>query len=187
MELMFAISPSVPQVRRAICDTVAWRQIRNAPHSVSDVRELSGGRRVELHTGNHQMSQWSEQVKEIRAITLFVDDIGVAKQFYQDVFGLPVYFEDENSAVFRFGGVLINLLDVAAAGTLIEPAAAGTSAAESRSQYTIGVSDVDAVCAELAQRGVTLLNGPMNRPWGIRTAAFTDPSGHIWEIAQDLS
>jgi catechol 2,3-dioxygenase-like lactoylglutathione lyase family enzyme len=133
------------------------------------------------------MSRWSEQAKEIRAITLFVDDLRAAKQFYQDTFGLPVHFEDGNSAVFRFGGVLINLLDVAAAGALIAPAAVGSSAAESRSQFTIGVGDADAVCAELTQRGVTLLNGLMNRPWGIRTAAFTDPSGHIWEIAQDLS
>jgi catechol 2,3-dioxygenase-like lactoylglutathione lyase family enzyme len=133
------------------------------------------------------MSQWSEQVKEIGAITLFVDDLGAAKEFYQGVFGIPVHFEDANSAVFRFGGVLISLPDVAAAGKLIEPAAVGTSAVESRAQYTIGVSDVDAVCAELAQRGVTLLNGPMNRSWGIRTAAFTHPRGHIWEIAQDLS
>jgi uncharacterized glyoxalase superfamily protein PhnB len=53
--------------------------------------------------------------------------------------------------------------------------------------FTIGVDDVDAVCAELAGRGVTLLNGPMDRPWGIRTASFTDPGGHIWEIAQDLA
>jgi catechol 2,3-dioxygenase-like lactoylglutathione lyase family enzyme len=36
------------------------------------------------------------------------------------------------------------------------------------------------------QRGVDLLNGPMNREWGVRTAAFTDPDGHIWEIAQEL-
>ena len=34
-------------------------------------------------------------------------------------------------------------------------------------------------------RGVELLNGPMDRPWGIRTAAFADPAGHIWEIAQE--
>ncbi len=40
-----------------------------------------------------------------------------------------------------------------------------------------------AVCAELASRGVELLNGPMNRDWGIRTASFTDPDGHIWEVA----
>ena len=35
--------------------------------------------------------------------------------------------------------------------------------------------------------GVDLLNGPMNRPWGVRTASFADPGGHIWEIAQELS
>ena len=34
-----------------------------------------------------------------------------------------------------------------------------------------------------ASSGVTLLNGPMDRPWGIRTASFSDPGGHIWEIA----
>ncbi len=133
------------------------------------------------------MSQWSEQAKDIGAITLFVDDLGAAKQFYQHVFDLPVYYEDDNSAVFQFGAVLINLLDVAEAGSLIAPATAGAGGAGARSQFTIHVTDVDAVCAALTERGVALLNGPMNRPWGIRTAAFADPSGHIWEIAQDLS
>jgi hypothetical protein len=28
-----------------------------------------------------------------------------------------------------------------------------------------------------------LLNGPIDRPWGIRTASFRAPGGHIWEIA----
>jgi len=34
--------------------------------------------------------------------------------------------------------------------------------------------------------GVTLLNGPVDRPWGRRTAAFADPSGNVWEVAQIL-
>jgi uncharacterized glyoxalase superfamily protein PhnB len=59
----------------------------------------------------------------------------------------------------------------------------GISEAGSRLQLTIGVDDVDATCAELAKRGVRLLNGPMDRPWGVRTASFRDPAGHIWEIA----
>nr|MBA2444499.1 VOC family protein [Nocardioidaceae bacterium] len=54
----------------------------------------------------------------------------------------------------------------------------------SRLQFTVEVDDVDAICAELATRGVKLLNGPMDRPWGVRTASFRDPGGHIWEIAQ---
>lgn len=47
------------------------------------------------------------------------------------------------------------------------------------------VDDVDAACIELAQHGV-LLNGPVDRPWGMRSASFTDPAGHVWEIARDL-
>ena len=50
--------------------------------------------------------------------------------------------------------------------------------------FTMAVDDVDAMCAILAERGVELLNGPMDRPWGIRTASFRDPGGHIWEIAK---
>jgi uncharacterized glyoxalase superfamily protein PhnB len=53
-------------------------------------------------------------------------------------------------------------------------------------QFTLKVDNVDTTCAELASRGVKILNGPMNRPWGIRTASFTDPSGHIRENAGDL-
>ena len=122
----------------------------------------------------------------IDAITLFTEDLDRSKSFYQDVFGLPVHFEDEDSAVFKLDNTLINLLKIPAARDLIGPGTVASRAAGSRFQFTIGVDDVDAVCAELGRRGVDLLNGPMNRPWGIRTASFTDPGGHIWEIAADL-
>lgn len=119
----------------------------------------------------------------IGAITLFVEDLEAAKRFYQEVFGLPVAFEDDASAVFKFGDTLINLLRATAARELIEPAAVASREAGARHQFTIEVDDVDAMCTELATRGVELLNGPMDRPWGIRTASFRDPGGHIWEIA----
>jgi catechol 2,3-dioxygenase-like lactoylglutathione lyase family enzyme len=119
----------------------------------------------------------------ISAITLFVDDLPATKSFYQEVFGLPVHFEDDVSAVFEFGNTLINLLESSAAIELIEPATVGSSDAGPRLQLTITVDDVDATCKMLAERGVTLLNGPIDRPWGIRTASFADPAGHIWEIA----
>lgn len=119
----------------------------------------------------------------IAAITLFVEDLDEAKRFYQDVFGLAVVFEDANSAVFRFGETLVNLLTITAAPGLISPAAVASPNDGSRFQFTIAVDDVDATCEELTRRGVRLLNGPMDRPWGVRTASFTDPGGHIWEIA----
>jgi len=69
------------------------------------------------------------------------------------------------------------------ASELIAPAVVASPDAGARFQFTIPVDDVDAVCADLRGRGVELLNGPMDRPWGIRTAAFRDPAGYIWEIA----
>jgi catechol 2,3-dioxygenase-like lactoylglutathione lyase family enzyme len=120
----------------------------------------------------------------ISAITLFVEDLEAAKQFYRDAFNLPVTYEDDASTVFDFGNTIINLLKTTAAAELIAPAEVGHRDAGSRLQLTITVEDVDATCAELVNRGVVLLNGPMNRPWGIRTACFRDPGGHIWEIAK---
>jgi lactoylglutathione lyase len=120
----------------------------------------------------------------IGAITLFVEDLAAAKPFYEDVFDLPVRFEDDDSAVFAFGSTMVNLLQTTAARELVEPAMVAPREAGSRIQLTIEVDDVDAMCVELARRGVKLLNGPMDRPWGVRTASFVDPGGHIWEIAK---
>jgi lactoylglutathione lyase len=129
----------------------------------------------------------TSSLKSLGAITLFVEDLERARSFYEDVFGLQVSYEDEDSAAFEFGNTIINLLRVPAARALIEPGAVADRDAGSRFQLTIWVDDADAACAELGARGVELLNGPMNREWGMRTASFTDPAGHIWEVAQELS
>jgi catechol 2,3-dioxygenase-like lactoylglutathione lyase family enzyme len=120
----------------------------------------------------------------IAAITLFVEDLNATKRFYQEVFDLPAHYVDDASAVFDFGNTIVNLLHIEAAVELIEPATVASRDAGHRLVLTIPVDDVDATCAELAKRGVKLLNGPMDRPWGIRTASFRDPAGHIWEIAR---
>jgi catechol 2,3-dioxygenase-like lactoylglutathione lyase family enzyme len=126
------------------------------------------------------MSTWPGGIS---AITLFVEDLEAAKEFYDRAFGLPIYFQDPNSAVYNFGNTLINLLEVGEAPDLIAPARVATPDAGSRVQFTINVDDVDATAADLRSRGVELLNGPVDRPWGIRTASFQDPGGHIWEFA----
>jgi catechol 2,3-dioxygenase-like lactoylglutathione lyase family enzyme len=97
-----------------------------------------------------------------------------------------VIYEDESSAAFKFESTIDNLLATPAARELIEPGVVSGQEAGSRFQLTIWVDDADAACEELAARGVELLNGPVDRKWGMRTAAFTDPDGHVWEIAQEL-
>jgi lactoylglutathione lyase len=129
------------------------------------------------------MCEWK---KSLGAITLFVKDLERSKSFYRETFDLPITFEDSDSAVFSFENTLVNLLVETAAVDLITPAPVADQTAGSRMQFTIWVEDADAVCADLASRGVTLLSGPIDRAWGHRTASFSDPDGHIWEIAQSI-
>ncbi len=128
----------------------------------------------------------SEELKSVGAITLFVEDLARARSFYLDVFGRPVAFEDDSSAGFKLDNVIVNLVTIPAAGAAVDPAAVAGPGSGSRCLLSIWVQDVDAACAELARKGVALLNGPVDRPWGLRTACFADPAGHLWELAQEL-
>jgi uncharacterized glyoxalase superfamily protein PhnB len=84
------------------------------------------------------------------------------------------------------GAAVLNVLAVTAAPELVTPAQAAAISDRPCMLLTLSVDDVDAVCGVLRERGVVLLNGPIDRPWGKRTAAFADPAGTAWELAQDI-
>lgn len=126
----------------------------------------------------------TDRIDHISAISLFVDDLAAAKAFYADVFAAPQIVEDAQSVALRFENLIINLLHVDAAVQQVEPDPVAPRAAGSRVQFSVWVDDVEAVCNALRARGVPLLTGPRDRPWGLRTATFADPSGHNWEVGQ---
>jgi catechol 2,3-dioxygenase-like lactoylglutathione lyase family enzyme len=127
----------------------------------------------------------AEPLKSVGAITLFVDDPQRSKEFYARVLDAEVAFEDENSVAVNLDNLILNLLERGApVDDLLGPvpsAAAGASF-----QLTVWVQDADAVCADLAKQGVEIVGGPVNRPWGVRTAMFLDPDGYLWEIAAQI-
>jgi lactoylglutathione lyase len=129
----------------------------------------------------------SMTLKNLGALTLFVDDVQRSKQFYESVLDAKLVYEDEQSAAFELENTIVNLLARPAARELVAPGVVANGDGGTRFQLTIWVEDTDAVCAELGARGVSLLNGPIDREWGMRTASFRDPDGHIWEVAQTLS
>jgi catechol 2,3-dioxygenase-like lactoylglutathione lyase family enzyme len=122
--------------------------------------------------------------REIGAMTLFVPDLGEAVKFYADAFGLDARSLDDDTAMLRFEDIFV-FLHKAAAPAQPQPEVV-EEAGKGAGQFAIIVDDVDAVCAEIAGRGVQPLTGPADRDWGMRTATFADPGGHIWEIAQEL-
>lgn len=128
------------------------------------------------------MAEWE---KKIGAINLIVGDLEHSKAFYREVFGLPLQHEDEDTAMFRFKDTYVFLQHGPThqddpSGDALDLAQNGVG------QFAIIVSDVDAVRAELEEHGVTLISGPADRDWGMRTLTFADPGGYTWEIAQEL-
>lgn len=126
------------------------------------------------------MGSWAGRV---HAITLVVEDLDAAREFYGRAFGLPEHYFSGDSAVYKVGELMVNLLRADKGPGLLDPVPVATVESGVRMQLTVPVEDVDAVAAELVARGVDLLRGPEDRPWGVRTASFRDPAGHVWEIA----
>lgn len=120
------------------------------------------------------------------ALTVFVDDLAAEADFCQQVLGLAVITSDEQSVLFTLGDTALNLLAVQHADELVTPAPTAAVTGAAQMLLTLWVPDVDAVCDQLRQRGVRLLNGPVDRSWGKRTAAFASPAGLVWEVAQDI-
>ena len=117
------------------------------------------------------------------ALTLIIKDLAETKDFYGHKLGLELVFSDENSALYRFGQSFLNLLVESAAPELVEPAKVGDLTSGVSAVYTVSHPDVDLVAKAIETAGVALLSGPIDRPWGVRTLSFQDPSGHTFEVA----
>jgi lactoylglutathione lyase len=127
----------------------------------------------------------SGTMKSVDAITLFVEDPQRSKEFYARAFEVDAVHDDEASVAFKFENLFLNLLKRGVAvNELLGPIPAAEPGASF--ELTIWVDDADVVCAELEERGVSIADGPRDRPWGMRSAAFLDPDGYVWEVAADL-
>jgi catechol 2,3-dioxygenase-like lactoylglutathione lyase family enzyme len=126
------------------------------------------------------MAEWA---KRIGALNLMVDDLAAMKRFYRDTFDLAPLDDEPDTLIYRLGDLYLALrLDPAHQPSPTDQAAlAGIGVG----QFALAVENVDEMAAELQKRGVTLLSGPADLAWGIRTATFADPAGYVWEISQD--
>jgi len=121
-------------------------------------------------------------MERIGYVILYVGDLEVAVGFYRDVVGLEYKFTDAGYAEFEAGGVRFALYERRRAewltGRDVVPGAGG--------EVVVMVDDVDAWADRLAARGVPVLSGPADRPWGHRTVHVADPDGFVVEFAQEI-
>ena len=132
----------------------------------------------------------------IHVITLAVSDLERALAFYRDGLGLESegiigteFVGDDTSpggaaAMFELeGGLILSLYgrdDLAKDGNV--PLAAPSSGEFSIGHLVGSRDEVDAILAQAEAAGATRTDSPHDRPWGIYSAYFRDPDGHLWEI-----
>jgi predicted enzyme related to lactoylglutathione lyase len=85
--------------------------------------------------------------------------------FYRDVVGLHTYREWRTGTVFLLGGGLLELSRSAGPVT------------DDKISLWLQVRDVDAEFARLQAAGVTVVESPVDEPWGLREARLRDPDG----------
>jgi metallothiol transferase len=114
-------------------------------------------------------------IKTVLCITFCVSDLRKAKKFYEKILGLEKKYEFSSYVGFECGGVEIGL---------IPKPKREQKASKTSPSIEFLVDNVDKVYKELKTKGVKFIKELHDETWGGRQATFTDPDGHILEIAQ---
>jgi catechol 2,3-dioxygenase-like lactoylglutathione lyase family enzyme len=114
---------------------------------------------------------------------LFVEDIDVARNFYENVVGFTLDKGDERSAGFFTGEDFLQLLNHDGATEMLGAERVNTGKSVGAKQVLVApVDDVETAFAELQSRGVDFLGPLEDRSWGVRCAYFKDPDDNVWEL-----
>jgi uncharacterized protein len=122
----------------------------------------------------------------ISIVTLGVEDLSRAREFYEDGLSWPVSSDSEGDIVFlRLGGTILALYgyDSLAEETGL-PANRGVGfGGITLAQNFKSREEVDQIMARAEAAGARILASPVERHWGGYSGYFADPDGYPWEIA----
>jgi catechol 2,3-dioxygenase-like lactoylglutathione lyase family enzyme len=122
-------------------------------------------------------------------ITLGVRDLAVSRRFYVETLGWQPMAEPEGVVFFDIGGLILALFphpDLAkGAGLEVGPGISEPYRGFSLALNKNSGAEIDALFAELSAKNVTILKQPQRAFWGGYQGYFTDPDGHIWEVAHN--
>jgi len=112
-------------------------------------------------------------------VNVYVFDLEEAVEFYRDRIGLPLRFMDEEFGYASFG--------TDGAGFALARVDRDSEQAELVGRHTgvgLAVADLDAVYADLCQKGVEFTMPPTRQAWGGVLSMFRDPDGNVLFLDQ---
>ena len=125
----------------------------------------------------------------VSLITLGVSDLRRTARFYERLgFVRKMKAAGDDVAFFDAGGIALSLFEndkLAADAALAQGAALPAFRGMSLAWNCQTESEVDEVLATAVEAGGTLLKPAQKAFWGGYHGYFTDPEGHLWEVAHN--
>ena len=125
---------------------------------------------------------------ELAQVRLLVGDFAACYRFYADVLGLKPQSGATNGPYEKFspatGSAGIALQDRAMMAEVLGEL--GDEARGHRSLVVLRVDDLDTYCAQITERGATLLHDPAPLTDRMRVAHLKDPEGNLVELQEWL-
>lgn len=121
-------------------------------------------------------------MNDLEWVLLISDHYDESRIFYHTTLELPIVREipEEHFIQFQMKNCYLAIYGRKEIETLLGKPVMGTGGG---AIYSFAhVDDVDDVYRKLKEKGVQFVKEPKTQPWGQKTAYFTDPDGHIWEI-----
>lgn len=121
---------------------------------------------------------------QYRSVVLLCTDIAKSKQFYQDIFHLPIEL-DIGGLVTFVGG--ISLWEKKVALDLLYPGATSVQNPEKpANELYFETDEINAFAELLTSKQVKLLHEIQVTPWNQRTIRFFDPDGTLIEVGESM-
>ncbi|WP_246853522.1 VOC family protein [Rufibacter aurantiacus] len=121
----------------------------------------------------------------ITLITLGVSSVAAATQFYESVFGWErTPASQEGITFFQLNGLQLALFPTEELAKDAHVPAEGTGFKGFSLAHNLrSEEEVDALFQELQSKNVTIVKHPEKVFWGGYSGYFSDPDGHLWEVA----
>ncbi len=122
----------------------------------------------------------------ISMVALGVADLDRAREFYETGLGLPRLDSPPGVVFFNLNGTWLGLSERKALARDAGVPAEGSGYAGFNLAHNVRTeAEVEQVAEAAVAAGATLVKPPSRAEWGGYHAYFSDPDGHLWEIAHN--
>jgi catechol 2,3-dioxygenase-like lactoylglutathione lyase family enzyme len=123
-------------------------------------------------------------IRGIDYTVIFARQMAAMREFYGTTLGFPLHRELSPQWVeFRVGS---NLLALTERGGRFDDPGPPVGSLSLQLAFRVAPAEVAGCAAALKERGVSIVSGPTDQPFGHRTLFFRDPDGNVLEIYAEI-